>query len=187
MTHQLSPKFLRSANLNLNHEVWMSFALSLAKGASSSKLVTDVPIGAVIIYLHTSEDRYTGRSSLLATGSNQKELLQKPTAHAEIIAIERASAILGSWRLSHCVLYTSIEPCLMCVGAIIQSRIPLVVYGAQNKKFGALGSLNNTPKSNHKFTYIQGVKEQESQELMQNFFATKKSLNAKDNQEYQGK
>ena len=140
-------------------------ALSLARDDLTQHL--EVPVGAVMVQV-------TGESAqLVATSTNNKERLGCPTAHAEISVIQKAARITGSWRLNQCILYATIEPCFMCAGAIIHARIPMVVYGARNTKFGALGSLYDLSKDqrlNHKLQCLAGVREHEASELIQCFF-----------------
>lgn len=103
------------------------------KEAQKAQALGEVPIGAVIVK----------NDQVIAHAHNLRESLQLPTAHAEHIAIERASKVVGSWRLEECTLYVTLEPCVMCAGAIVMSRIPRVVYGAVDPKGGCTGSLMN--------------------------------------------
>ncbi|MEO0083176.1 MAG: tRNA adenosine(34) deaminase TadA, partial [candidate division WOR-3 bacterium] len=112
----------------MNHEHWMHEALLEAQKAFDQN---EVPIGAVVV----KENRIIGR------GYNQTESLNDPTAHAEIIAISAAANYLHSWRLTNATVYVTLEPCLMCTGALILARIKRLVFGAYDKKFGACGSL----------------------------------------------
>jgi len=109
----------------------------------------------------------------MARAHNLRETLQQPTAHAEQIVIERASEVVGSWRLEYCTLYVTLEPCVMCAGAIVMSRIPRVVYGATDPKGGCSGSLMNLleqPQFNHRSSVESGVLEKECSQLLQSFF-----------------
>ena len=113
------------------------------KEAQKAQALGEVPIGAVIVK----------NDQVIAHAHNLRESLQLPTAHAEHIAIERASKVVGSWRLEECTLYVTLEPCVMCAGAIVMSRIPRVVYGAVDPKGGCTGSLMNLlekPQFNHR-------------------------------------
>ncbi|MFD4948865.1 tRNA adenosine(34) deaminase TadA [Streptomyces sp. NPDC058239] len=113
----------------------------------------DVPVGAVVL----GPD-----GSLLATGHNEREATGDPTAHAEILAVRRAAAALGRWRLSGCTLVVTLEPCTMCAGALVQSRVDRVVYGARDEKAGAAGSLWDVVRDrrlNHRPEVIHGVLE----------------------------
>ncbi|OLB23356.1 MAG: nucleoside deaminase [Nitrospirae bacterium] len=125
----------------------------------------EVPIGAVLV-----QD-----GQVLAQVHNFREVWQDPTAHAEIVAIREAAGRLGTWRLTGATLYVTVEPCSMCAGAIIQSRISRLVFGARDPKAGACGSVFNLPEErrlNHKVEVTGGVLERESQELIQTFFRT---------------
>ena len=131
--------------------------------AARAPAIGEVPIAAVIV-----QD-----SQVLAQAHNYRELWQDPTAHAEIIAIRAAATALGTWRLTDTTLYVTVEPCSMCIGAIILARIPRVVFGAWDPKAGACGSVFDLPsesKLNHRVMVTGGVLEQESQALIQKFF-----------------
>ena len=131
--------------------------------AARAPAVGEVPIAALIV-----QD-----SQILAQAHNCRELWQDPTAHAEIIAIRAAATVLGTWRLTDTTLYVTVEPCTMCIGAIILARIPRVVFGARDPKAGACGSvfdLTNEPRLNHRIEVLGGLLEQESQTLIQHFF-----------------
>ena len=136
--------------------------ISLEEAARATTL-GEVPIAALVV----QGDR------ILAQTHNYRELWQDPTAHAEIIAIRAAATALGSWRLLDTTLYVTLEPCTMCIGAIILARIPRIVFGARDPKAGACGSvfdLSSEPKLNHRVSVTGGVLEQESQALLQKFF-----------------
>ncbi len=123
----------------------------------------EVPIGAVLVR----------DGQVLARTHNFRELWQDPTAHAEVVAIREAATQSGSWRLTDTTLYVTLEPCAMCVGAIILARIPRLVFGAVDPKAGACGSIIDLPaerRLNHRVEVIGGVLEQESQKLLQTFF-----------------
>ena len=131
--------------------------------AARAPAIGEVPIAALIV-----QDR-----QVLAQAHNYRELWQDPTAHAEVIAIRAAATALGTWRLTDTTLYVTVEPCSMCIGAIILARIPRIVFGAWDPKAGACGSvfdLPSEPKLNHRVTVIGGVLKQESQALIQKFF-----------------
>ncbi len=131
--------------------------------AARATTLGEVPIAALVV----QGDR------ILAQMHNYRELWQDPTAHAEIIAIRAAATALGSWRLLDTTLYVTLEPCTMCIGAIILARIPRIVFGARDPKAGACGSvfdLSSEPKLNHRASVTGGVLEQESQALLQKFF-----------------
>ena len=146
----------------------MRLALEEAKYACGTG---DVPVGAVI----------TCGDEVIAYGRNRREERGNAVAHAEILAIEAACEKLGSWRLSGCTLYVTLEPCPMCAGAIINSRIERVVIGASDSISGCVGSvidLNAYP-FNHAFDVTRGVLENESAELLKKFFEDKRSLKKK--------
>lgn len=125
----------------------------------------DVLVGAVVL----SPDGTT----VLATGHNEREATGDPTAHAEVLAIRRAAAKLGEWRLGGCTLVVTLEPCTMCAGAIVQSRVDRVVYGARDEKAGAAGSLWDVVRDrrlNHRPEVIAGVLDEECARLLTDFF-----------------
>ena len=128
----------------------------------------DVPVGAIVV------DR---DGKILGRGHNERELLQDPSAHAEMLAIREAAAAVGSWRLLDTTLYVTLEPCAMCAGAIVLARIPAVVYAAPDPKAGAAGSVLNVlaePALNHRPEVTAGVLETESATLLRNFFASRR-------------
>ncbi|MAB90427.1 MAG: tRNA adenosine(34) deaminase TadA [Planctomycetes bacterium] len=123
----------------------------------------EVPVGAVVVH----QGRVIGR------GHNQREMLNDPTAHAEMIAITAAAAHLESWRLEDCTLYVTPEPCAMCAGAIVLARLPRLVYGAGDPKAGACGSILNVveePRLNHRVKPDAGLLEAECSEILRTFF-----------------
>ena len=133
----------------------MEAALSIAQAVWDKS--NDVPIGAVVL---------NADGEIIGKGGNERELTGDPTAHAEIIALRNAAEKIGSWRLEDCTLVVTLEPCAMCAGAILQSRIPRVVFGAWDVKAGAAGSLWDLlrdRRSLHQFEVISGVLDQRSQ------------------------
>ncbi|WP_251943396.1 tRNA adenosine(34) deaminase TadA [Staphylococcus sp. Marseille-Q5304] len=139
---------------------YMEIAIEEAKKAEQ---IGEVPIGAIIVR----------DEEVIARAHNLRETLQDPTAHAEHIAIQRAATVIGSWRLERCTLYVTLEPCAMCAGTIVMSRIPRVVYGAEDPKGGCAGSLMNLiaePRFNHRAEVTTGVLEQQCSQLLTNFF-----------------
>ncbi|MES2745380.1 MAG: tRNA adenosine(34) deaminase TadA [Bdellovibrionota bacterium] len=143
---------------------WMTMALSLAEAAAA---IDEVPVGAIIVC----------QGRLISTGINLRESTRQASAHAEFLAIEEASRYLNAWRLQDCTLYVTLEPCLMCAGAIYQARIPRVVYGARDAKGGALGSLyqlNEDARLNHRYTVVEGVRAESSAALLSGFFKRKR-------------
>ncbi|MFU0799524.1 MAG: tRNA adenosine(34) deaminase TadA [Xylanivirga thermophila] len=146
------------------HEDFMRQAIYEAQKAYSRD---EVPIGAVVV----KDGLVIGR------GYNLRESHQDPTLHAEIIAIREASKNLKSWRLTGCSLYVTIEPCAMCAGAMIQSRLENLIFGAWDPKGGCVGSLYDLVtdnRFNHRVEVIQGILEDECRELMQKFFRQKR-------------
>lgn len=138
----------------------MRIAIEQAKIAEENG---DVPIGAVIVY----KDQIIGRAY------NQREQLQDPTAHAEIIALTQAAAALQNWHLNGCTMYVTLEPCPMCAGALVLSRMDRLVYGCDDPKAGACGSLYNIvddERLNHKLQIRAGVLAEECSKQLQNFF-----------------
>lgn len=125
----------------------------------------DVPVGAVVL----SPDGTT----VLASGHNEREATGDPTAHAEILALRRAAASLGAWRLAGCTLVVTLEPCTMCAGALVQARVDRVVYGARDEKAGAAGSLWDLVRDrrlNHRPEVVEGVLAEECAGLLTAFF-----------------
>lgn len=142
------------------HEYFMRLALREAKRAAEHG---DVPIGSVIVL----------DGEVIGAAGNERELRQSPLAHAEVLAIEQAAARMGSWRLLNTVLYATIEPCPMCAGAIVQARIPHLVYGATDEKAGAAGTLYNIcndERLNHRVEITGGLLADESVALLRAFF-----------------
>lgn len=142
------------------HIKYMKEALKQAKKAYA---LGEVPIGCVIVY----EDQ------VIARGYNRRNTDKNTLAHAEITAINRASKKLGDWRLEGCTLYVTLEPCQMCSGAIVQSRITNVVMGCMNPKAGCGGSILNIlemPEFNHQVNVTRGVMEEECSQILQEFF-----------------
>ena len=151
------------------HEFYMRMALQQAEAARAEN---EVPVGAVIV-----QDQ-----KVIAAAYNQREQLRDPTAHAEMIAITQAAESLGGWRLERCRLYVTLEPCPMCAGAILQARIPHVVYGATDPKAGAVDSLYQLlrdDRMNHQVEVISGVLAQSCGEMLTAFFAEQRRLGKK--------
>jgi len=142
------------------HERWMEQAFIEAEKAFSKN---EVPVGAVIV----SDSRVIGR------GHNLIESLQDPTAHAEILAITAAANALASWRLDEATIYITLEPCPMCAGAILAARIPKVVFGAPDSKFGAAGSVIDLLKNQQLNTSVEvhsDILKEKCQSILKNFF-----------------
>ncbi len=144
---------------------WMRLALEEARQAWEEG---EVPVGCVVV----KQDRIVGR------GHNRTESLHDPTAHAEIIALSAASATLGNWRLTGATVYVTLEPCLMCTGALMLSRPERVVYGARDPKFGCLGSLYDIASDsrfNHRLVVDSGVCAEESAAMLREFFLARRT------------
>jgi tRNA(adenine34) deaminase len=153
----------------MTHDHYMRLALQQAEAALAAD---EVPVGAVIVH----EER------VIAAAHNQRETLSDPTAHAEMIAITQAAAALEDWRLEECTLYVTLEPCIMCAGAIVLARIPTVVYGATDPKAGAVQSLYhllNDDRLNHRCQVVPGVLAQPCGELLTRFFQEQRRLGKK--------
>ncbi|OLN34041.1 tRNA adenosine(34) deaminase TadA [Desulfosporosinus metallidurans] len=143
------------------HQDWMHLALTQAQMAFEQG---EVPIGAVVVH----------HGRVIAAAHNEREQKNDPTAHAEVLAIQRAAEVLGSWRLTEASLYVTLEPCPMCAGAIMQSRIKQVVYGAMDLKGGATGSVMNVLDYNlwnHKVDIVAGILEKECSDMLKLFFS----------------
>ena len=146
------------------HELWMHEALRAAREAESRD---EVPIGACVVVA----------GEIVAVAGNRTRTDCDPTAHAEIIALREAAKRVGNYRLSNATVYSTIEPCAMCAGALIQARVPLLVYGARDEKAGAVDShfgICNSDQLNHRIEVIRGVLESECRELMQEFFRARR-------------
>ena len=144
----------------MSDEEFMGVALEEAEKALEKG---EVPIGAIIVQ----------NGQIVARAHNLKEELKDPTAHAEILAIQEATRNLKKWRLNDCTLYVTLEPCPMCAGALVQSRVKRVVYGIHDLKAGAAGSVLNVldePRFNHQVNVSSGVLQEECREIMQRFF-----------------
>ncbi|GAC1600366.1 MAG: tRNA adenosine(34) deaminase TadA [Acidimicrobiales bacterium] len=129
----------------------------------------DVPVGAVIV---------NARGEVVARRHNERELTNDPTAHAEILALRDAAALLGSWRLDGATLFVTLEPCPMCAGALLASRTARVVFGAPDPKAGATGSLYNLcadPRLNHEVAVVHGIRATESAALLTGFFSGRRA------------
>ena len=144
----------------MDHEYYMKEAIRQARKAEK---LMEVPIGCVIVY----------EGKIIARGYNRRNTDKNTLSHAEMNAIRKASKKLGDWRLEWCTLYVTLEPCQMCSGAIVQSRIDEVVIGCMNPKAGCAGSVLNlleVQEFNHQVTITQGILEEECSQMMSNFF-----------------
>ena len=146
------------------HARWMRLALAEARAAAAED---EVPVGAIVV----------ARGRVIASGHNQREQLADPTAHAEMIALTQAAAAVGSWRLEDCTLYVTLEPCPMCAGAILQARVPRVVWGAADPTAGAVESLYRLfedPRLNHRVDHVGRVLADECGRILTDFFRGKR-------------
>ena len=146
------------------HEIYMRAALQQAELAFSEN---EVPVGAVIVR----------NERIIAAAHNQREQLRDPTAHAEMIAITQAAEAVGGWRLLECTLYVTLEPCPMCAGAILQARIPSLVYGAADPKAGAVSSLFRLlgdARLNHRTEVVPSVLEEDCGRILSEFFSQRR-------------
>lgn len=151
------------------HQIDLKFMRKAIALTRMSELAGEVPVAALIV---DKEGRIISRST------NLRETKNTVLGHAELVAIHRACKKLGSWRLLGCTLYVTLEPCFMCAGALVQSRIDRVVFATPDPKAGALGSLANLaehPKLNHKFVVQQGPLQEESSQMLKKFFKNKRS------------
>lgn len=149
--------------MTARHHAWMARALEVARQAPAGP-GADVPVGAVVVGADGSE---------LATGRNQRELAGDPTAHAEVVALRRAAAVRGSWRLDGCTMVVTLEPCTMCAGALVLARVSTLVFGAWEPKTGAVGSLWDVVRDRrlpHRLEVYGGVREEECAALVRDFF-----------------
>ncbi len=138
----------------------MRLALEEAKIAFTQG---EVPIGAVVVH----------EGEVIAKAHNEKELRQDPTAHAEVLAVQRATQALGVWRLSEATLYVTLEPCPMCAGSLVQARLKTLVFGAADLKGGAVGSVTNVldvNRWNHRVEVVAGILEEECAQILKDFF-----------------
>ncbi|MGB5193109.1 MAG: tRNA adenosine(34) deaminase TadA [Polyangiales bacterium] len=149
-------------------EEWMRAAIAEAKLAEGKG---EVPVGAVIVH----------DGDIIGRGHNLRELSQDPTTHAEMIAIRQAAGALGSWRLIDTVLYVTLEPCPMCAGALVNARVPRVVWGCNDPKAGAtetLYTIGSDPRLNHRFECVPGVLSEECSALLTGFFGAIRAKNS---------
>ncbi|MCG8650894.1 MAG: tRNA adenosine(34) deaminase TadA [Pirellulales bacterium] len=164
----MNPHSLSSAAAD-SDTYWMTRALELAIEAAGAD---EVPVGAIIVR----------GGELIGAAANQRETLHDPTAHAEMIAITQAAAAIEDWRLQHTTLYVTLEPCIMCAGAILQARVPRVVFGASDPKAGAVASLYQLlqdSRLNHQCEVTGGILSQPCGQVLTDFFAAQRALGKK--------
>ena len=150
--------------MKIDHSIWMKQALIQAQKAFEAE---EIPIGAIVV----------NNGKIIGRGYNQREQLNDPTAHAEIIAITAAANTIGDWRLNNCSLYVTKEPCPMCAGAIINSRLEMVIFGTYDEETGCCGSLYQLcgdPRFKSKVAVKGGILEKESLSLIQDFFKVRR-------------
>ena len=146
------------------HEKYIRMALEQAQHAAAQD---EVPVGAVIVR----------NDQVIAAAHNAREQLRDPTAHAEMIAITQAGEACGTWHLTDCIMYVTLDPCLMCAGAILNARLPLLVYGASDPKAGAVNSLYQVlqdERLNHETQIVAGIMAQDCGDILTNFFREKR-------------
>ncbi len=155
---------IKSASVD---QIWMHKAL---EAAGKARDIDEVPVGACLV---------SAENELIATGYNRTIVDSDPTAHAEVVALREAARKIGNYRLTGTVLYTTIEPCVMCAGAIVNARIERLVYGTADERFGAVRTkfqLCDSSSLNHQAEITAGVLETECREIMQHFFRLKRNL-----------
>jgi tRNA(adenine34) deaminase len=142
-------------------EEWMKIAMSLAKDAQADG---DVPVGAIVL---------SPSGEVIGRGRNRREIDGDPVAHAEIVALREAASHIGHWRLDDCIMVVTLEPCVMCAGALVNARVSRLVYGARDRKAGAVHSLyavTTDPRLNHRLEVQGGVLEEEAGNILSVFF-----------------
>lgn len=160
----------------MNDETYMRLAIEEARKAAEAD---EVPIGAVVVYepIDPGTRRPLAEPKVIARAGNQRERKKDPAGHAEFVAMLQAARELDAWRLEHCTVYVTLEPCIMCAGLMHQARIRRCVYGAPDPKAGALGTLyriNEDERLNHTFEVTSGVLQDECASLLKGFFAAKR-------------
>ncbi len=153
--------------MELDHTYYMKIALNEAKKAQQAN---EIPIGALLV---------SKTNEILAKSHNQTISLNDPTAHAEILSLRKSANKQQNYRLLNTILYVTIEPCMMCMGAIVHARVDTVVFGAKDPKWGAAGSLYNIPadkRLNHRVKVIEGICQDECKTIIQNFFHLKRKI-----------
>ncbi|MBM3267081.1 MAG: nucleoside deaminase [Candidatus Sericytochromatia bacterium] len=149
----------------MRHAHWMDFALTEAREAGAAG---EVPVGAALVC----------DGAVVARAGNTREAAADPLGHAELSVLRAAATALGRWRLAGCTLYVTLEPCPMCAAAAVQARVDRIVFGAQDPRLGACGSvwsLAQAPEWHHRVEIVGGVREQEAAELLREFFAGRRS------------
>lgn len=149
---------------------WLDGAMGAALGeAEAAAAKGEVPVGAALFW----------EGEIVARAHNLREIRRDPLAHAECLALAEAAKKLGRWRLDRAVMVVTLEPCLMCMGALLQARVPLLVYGADDPKAGAAGTLydvSRDPRLNHAMRVVRGVRREEAAELLRRFFRERRDV-----------
>lgn len=151
--------------MNEEHEKWMWRAIGVAREAAG---LGEVPVGAIVL---------DDQNRILAAASNRTITDVDPTAHAEVLALRTAAARIGNYRLTGCTVYTTIEPCVMCAGALVNARVARLVYGARDERFGAVETrfrICDSPELNHRIELVSGVLAENCRSLMQEFFRVRR-------------
>jgi tRNA(adenine34) deaminase len=149
----------------------MAEALAEARAAAAHD---DVPIGAVVV----RDDAGPGGTRIVGRGHNRREVDQDPTAHAEVLALREAARTVGSWRLDRCTIFVTLEPCVMCAGALVLARLDRLVFGADDPKAGAVGALYDIPRDprlNHRLEVVRGVEADACAGLLRDFFRARRA------------
>ena len=157
-------------NHDPDHAAWMSEALALARQAAAAG---EIPVGAIL--MHHPEGQLP---RIIGRGYNRREAENDPSAHAEIVALRQAGQALGSWRLLDCTLYVTLEPCPMCAGALVQARLPRLVYGCPDPKAGAVDTLYRLctdDRLNHRVEVLAGIRADEAAALLKEFFSSRRT------------
>ena len=161
-------------SIHFDHHAYMNIALTLARKAAAWG---EVPVGALVVHRPTPTEAY-----IISKAFNLREHTQDPSAHAEILALRQASEVLGQWRLINCDLYVTLEPCLMCAGAVVNARISRVIYGCDDYKAGACHSLYqilSDHRLNHRAEIIKHIQKKPCQHVLQTFFQARRIQNKK--------
>lgn len=168
------------ASASPEDERYMRLAIEQARAAAA---LGEVPIGAVVVYepIDRGTRRPTAEPRVIASACNRREIDKDPSGHAEFLAMKKAAEVLDAWRLTDCTVYVTLEPCIMCAGLMHQARVSRCVYGARDRKAGALGTLyavHADERLNHRFEVVRGVLEEECAGLLKSFFADRRKNKA---------
>ncbi len=177
---RIAERSTRVSSPSPEDERYMRLAIEQARAAAE---IGEVPIGAVVVYapIDRATRRPTAEPRVIAQACNRREVDRDPAGHAEFIAMKKAAEVLDAWRLTDCTVYVTLEPCIMCAGLMHQARVTRCVYGARDKKAGALGTLyavHADERLNHRFEVVPGVFEAECAGLLKSFFAARRKSKA---------